>query len=278
MSITDSAVREALRTEIAAEFYTTPQKYLLGADDGLFGERILVGGTDGQIEGAINAEPRPSAMIHGSKWDAYLGNVLAISRDENGELPTFGQLPQMTMQPHMDYIRSLAARFAGETSIPVSSLGIIHDNPASAEAIYAAKEDLIIEAQELNATNGRALKNLALMVTSMLVGRSVDALSDDERAVMPRFRNPAMPSVVSQSDAVIKQVSALPWLAETSVVLEELGYTAEQITRLLSDKRRRRALETVRQMAQPAVATAPGAQTPSEAHPQSRAGEQDAGH
>ena len=30
MSLTDSAVREALRTEVSAEFFTSPQKYLLG--------------------------------------------------------------------------------------------------------------------------------------------------------------------------------------------------------------------------------------------------------
>ena len=36
MSITDSAVREALRTEISAEFFTSPQKYLLGADRDAF--------------------------------------------------------------------------------------------------------------------------------------------------------------------------------------------------------------------------------------------------
>jgi hypothetical protein len=255
MSITDSAVREALRTEVAAEFYTTPQKYLLGADDGLFDEKMPREDTDGPVEGAINGPQRPAQMSRSAMWDAYIGSMFAITRDEQGELPTFGQLPQMTMQPHMDYMRSLAARFAGETNIPVSSLGIIHDNPASAEAIYAAKEDLIIEAQELNATNGRALKNLGLMVMSMLIGRPVDDLTDDERAIAPKFRNPAMPSVVSQSDAIIKQVTALPWLAETTVVLEELGYSAEQITRLLSDKRKASAYETVRSLSQPSPLT-----------------------
>jgi hypothetical protein len=79
------------------------------------------------------------------------------------------------------------------------------------------------------------------MLTAMLAGRPVDELTDDERAITPRFRNPALPSPVSQSDAIVKQVAAIPWIAETRVALEELGYTEEQITRMLSEKRRAEA-------------------------------------
>jgi hypothetical protein len=221
MSITDSAVRCALRTEVAAEFYTTPQKYVLGVEEGTL--------KDSERE----------------KWETYIGNIFALTKGEDGDRPEFGQLPQMTMQPHIDYMRSLAARFAGETSIPISSLGVIHDNPASAEAIYAAKEDLIIETTALNASNGRALKSLGLMVAAMLAGRSLDGLDDEQRAIAPRFKNPSMPSVVSQSDAMVKQIAAIPWIASSRVALEELGYTEEQITRMLSEKRRAEALTSL---------------------------------
>ncbi|WP_167617875.1 phage portal protein [Eubacterium limosum] len=148
----------------------------------------------------------------------------------------------------MDTCENLAAQFAGETGIPISSLGVIHDNPASAEAIYAAKEDLIIEAEGLNETNGAALRNIGLLVAAISANTTIDALPDNAKKMQPRFRNPAIPSVVSQSDAIIKQVSAIPWIAESQVALEELGYTESQITRLLSDKRKfqsRKALEAL---------------------------------
>ena len=51
--------------------------------------------------------------------------------------------------------------------------------------------------------------------------------------------------MVSQSDAIIKQISAIPWIAESQVALEELGYTESQITRLLSDKRKYEAKATL---------------------------------
>ena len=144
MSITDNAMRAALRSEVSAEFFTAPQKYLLGADEDVLGGK--------------------------TKWDAYIGNIFAVSRDENGDMPQFGQLTQGSMQPHIDYMRSLAARFSGETNVPLSELGVVSDNPSSAEAIYAAKEALVVEAQNLNADNGEALAHVALMALAIKEG------------------------------------------------------------------------------------------------------------
>ena len=49
MSITDSAVRTAVRTEISSEFFTSPQKYIMGAD--------------------------PQLFANNSKWEAYMGSL-----------------------------------------------------------------------------------------------------------------------------------------------------------------------------------------------------------
>lgn len=211
-SITDSAVREALRSEVSAEFFTAPQKYLLGADEESFGDK--------------------------SKWDAYIGNIFAVSKDEDGETPKFGQLPQGTMQPHTEYMRTLASRFSGETSVPVSELGVVSDNPSSAEAIYAAKESLVIEAEHLNESNGDALIILGKMALACAQNKAMSELDENELTIEPRFRNPSMPSIVSQADAITKMVAVLPWLSESQVTLEELGFDEAQITRLLNDKRK----------------------------------------
>lgn len=209
MSLTDSAVREALRTEISAEFFTSPQKYLLGADADAFGTQ--------------------------TKWEAYIGNIFAIGRDENGDVPQFGQLTQGTMQPHTEYMRSLAARFAGETNVPISQLGVIHDNPASAEAIYAANEPLIIEAEDLNDGNREALQNIAVMAVSAALNTPISELTPEQSDISAIFKNPAMPSIVSQADAMIKIASAVPEFAETSVFWEELGFAEDTRRRIMSE-------------------------------------------
>ena len=212
MCITDNAMRAALRSEVSAEFFTAPQKYLLGADKDALGGK--------------------------TKWDAYIGNIFAVSRDGNGDIPQFGQLTQGSMQPHIDYMRSLAARFSGETNVPLSELGVVSDNPSSAEAIYAAKEALVVEAQNLNADNGEALAHVALMALAIKEGTTYAEQAARRLRICPKFRNPAMPSVVTQADAMLKDVQAVPWLAESDVLLEELGFSDDQIQRLRSDRDR----------------------------------------
>jgi len=225
MSIIDRAMRCALRMDIAGEFFSAPQRYLLGAEEGVL---------DGR-----------------SKWEAYIYNIFAVSKDEEGDMPKYGQLPQMQLTPLTEQMRALAAEFSGETSIPISSLGIIHDNPASAEGIHAAREDLILEAESLNTTNGNALKNIGLLALAILGGYpSIEAMPDEWKTITPKFKNPARPSVVSQSDAMVKQVAAIPEIGQTTVALEELGYTADQIMRMKAEWVGAAARNTFREIAE----------------------------
>lgn len=226
MAITDSAVREALRSEVSAEFFTAPQKYILGADESIFEEK--------------------------PQWEAYIGCYMALTTNEDGERPEVGQLPQGNMQPHVDYERQLAARFSGETSIPISSLGVIHDNPSSAEAIYAAKEDIVIKAQNFNRDNSSALRRIGRLMYAVSENTSVDKLPQEIASMAPRFMNPAIPSIASQTDAVVKQVSAVPAFANTRVFWEQLGYDDAQITRIQSDIERSQSKQRITTLMAPA--------------------------
>lgn len=197
MSITDSAVRCALGGDISFQFAVAPQKYLIGADRKAFGSK--------------------------TRWEAYIGNIMAVGADGNGDLPKFGQLAQASMQQYVDFMRSLAARFSGETNVPISQLGVIHDNPASAEAIYAASEPLIIECQDLNDNSRETLRELAQMAVAAELDVPVAALPDEMRDFTPNFTNPAMPSVVSMADAAVKIAGAVPGFAGTDAFWKMLG-------------------------------------------------------
>lgn len=211
MNITDSAMRASVRAEISAEFFTSPQKYLLGAD-----------------KDALNGE---------TKWDAYIGNMFCVSRDTNDNVPQFGQLAQGTMQPHLDYIRSLAMRISGETNVPVSELGVIYDNPTSSDAIYAQHEPLVIEAQNLNDDNGTALTNLAIMALATENEKSFKEVRDEHFDVHPKFKDPAMPSPISQGDNVVKLASAFEFYSSSDVALERSGFPDDDVQRLKVDRR-----------------------------------------
>ena len=62
--------------------------------------------------------------------------------------------------------------------------------------------------------------------------------SDELDRLQVNWRDHARPSQAALSDAIVKQVTAMPWLANSDVILEKLGYTDSDITRLLVDKRK----------------------------------------
>ena len=198
MSITDSAVRVALGGDVSYQFAVSPQKFFIGAAKNPFEEK--------------------------TRWEAYIGSMFAAGyNSKDGVMPQFGQLPQASMEPTVAYMRSLATRFAGSTNIPVSQLGIIHDQPASAEAIYAANEPLVIEATDLIDGNRESMKNLARMCIAAELDVPLDELTDKQADVMANYRNPAMPSVVSQADAAVKIAAAVPEFAGTPAFWKMLG-------------------------------------------------------
>lgn len=210
MSITDAALRTVLRAEVSSEFYSSPQRWVLGAD----------------VE----------AFAGDNKWKAVMGRLLALERDEDGEVPQVGQFAAASPQPHTDQLRMWASLFAGEMGLSLNSLGIVQDNPSSAEAMYAAKEDLITDAIRATSTWGRSLvkaMHLAVMLRDGL--DSVPAGLKDMRA---QFTDPSMASPSAQADAFVKRAQVIPGFAESEVGLEMAGLTREQILRFKAEQKR----------------------------------------
>lgn len=241
MSITDRVVRAGFRTEVSSDLYAAPALLLLGADETMF----------------QNAQGERTPL-----WSWYMGRLKSLPKDEDGDKPDLQVIPQQSMEPFLAMKRALAAEFASATSLPISALGIVQDNPSSAEAIYAAKEDLVIEAQNTTRSIGYGLNRIVQDAICLRDGIPVTEMDDEVRNLATRWRNPAMPSVVSQSDAVVKQISAIPELAQTDVALEELGYSAEQIVRIRSQIRRAQAGGVLDRLL--AAAPAPAAPAPQE--------------
>lgn len=216
MSITDSAVRVALGGDVSFQFAVAPQKYMLGVDRDVFAQQ--------------------------ARWETYIGNILALGyNNPDGVMPQFGQLPQASMQQYVDYMRALASRFAGETNVPLHMLGVVTDNPSSAEAIYAASEPLIIECQDLNDGSRDSLKSLAMMCIAAERDKALDELTDEEKNITANFVNPAMPSIVSQADAMVKIASVVPEFAGTDTFFEQVGMAEDIRKKAISEMRRKKA-------------------------------------
>ena len=218
----DGYVRTIANATIGLEFATSPQKYLLGV-------------SDEQFEAVVN-----------DKFRQYIGSILtATSNPETGEKPTFGQLQQGTLSPHVEMIRVLATQFSAASGLSVTDTGVVNDaNPTSSDAILAQSQTLVAMAEQLNIGNGDALRNIALMAIAIANNIRMDELTQDQLDVVAHFKNPAMPSVAMTADAAIKIASARENFAKTDTFLEMIGFDKADIRRIKAQESRNRGMST----------------------------------
>lgn len=222
----DGYVRTIANATIGLEFATSPQKYLLGV-------------TDEQYDVIIN-----------QKFKQYVGSILASTNNpETGEKPTFGQLTQGSITPHVEMIRILATQFSAATGLTVTDTGVINEaNPTSSEAIIAQSQTLIGMAEQLNISNGDSLRTIALMAIAIAEDKALDALTEEEQDVIAHFKNPAMPSVAVTADAAIKIASSRDGFAKTDTFLEMIGFDKADIRRIRAQESRAQGLSTLREL------------------------------
>lgn len=110
-----AAKRTLERAEVTAEFYSFPQKYVVGTSQ--------------------DADPI-------EKWKATVSSLLEFSKDADGDSPTVGQFSTASMSPFIEQLRMYASLFAGGSGLTLDDLGFPSDNPSSVEAIKAAHENL----------------------------------------------------------------------------------------------------------------------------------------
>ena len=136
MNLMQGALRTMLRSEVSAEFYSFPQKYITG----------LSQDADGF-----------------DKWKATMSSFLALTKDDEGDKPSLGQFTQQSMSPYTEQLRTFAAFFAGETGLTLDDLGFVTDNPSSAEAIKASHENLRLAARKAQKTFGSGFLNVGYL-------------------------------------------------------------------------------------------------------------------
>lgn len=117
-SLTRDAVRTMWHMEISSAFHAAPKLALLGLDDE-------------QFDALSQRKPQ-----------LYMDSVFMSTRDGNGNVPELKQISGNSPQPFIEQLRCLAGFFSGATGVPISSLGIVQDNPISAEAMATSKKTL----------------------------------------------------------------------------------------------------------------------------------------
>lgn len=209
--IVDEVGRLKIRYEIAAEFYSAPQRYVNG---------LAEGATDN------------------TNLESALGKLWAITKDEDGEHPEIGQLAQMSINQFSDQKKDLARDFCAETALTLRNLGYETSNPTSAESLSAMSDDLLLEAQESQTELGRQYKEIA--ISMRLVLDKNNNIPDGLKTIEPVWKPLFQLDIGSAGDAAIKLLQAMPELAGTTTLYRMLGMSIRDAEELLRNRNNQR--------------------------------------
>lgn len=205
--IIQEVARLKRRSEIAQEFYSTPQRYING----------------------LAAGAQKDASL-----DSAIGKIWAINVDENGDKPDIGQLAQMTIDQFNDAKKDLARDFCSETALTLRNLGYETGNPTSAESLTAMSDDLLLEAVKSQEEMGEQIKQIAI-TTRMLVS-GIAAVPTELKKIVPSWKPIFQLDIGAAGDAVYKLFTVMPELQGTVSGYRMLGIGIREAEQLASKR------------------------------------------
>lgn len=227
VGLTEAAMRVCARLEGQSDVYSIPHMLLLGA-----------------TAEALRSEQG------GAAWRLGIGKVLGLPDDDdpNNENPraSVQMIQAASPDPHLAQLKQYAQLFSGESSIPVTSLGVSDmANPTSAESYVASREDLIAEAETAMDTMSPAIERAVARTLAYYQGVDVP---DDAWGLRAKWYSPAHTSRAAAADAGAKIIGSVPWLADTDVALDLVGMDPDLVERAIAERgaaRARSLLDTV---------------------------------
>lgn len=210
-SYTDSAMRTLLGAEVAREFYSAPQRYILGADEDLF----------------LDSDGNPL-----NPWSVYQGRILGVPANQDGQMPQVGQFSAGSTSPYFEQVRVYAQLIAAETAIPASYLGFTTENPASADAIRQMEARLVKRAERRQKQFGRAWTEVAKLSLLIRDGQLPAEAAD----IRPAWRDPSTPTRAASADEAVKLIAAGVLPSDSEIIYNRIGLSETDKQVLRSEK------------------------------------------
>ena len=220
-TLTDDAIRCLWHMQVSGAFYSMAKLYMTGL-------------TDEQFD---------AVMENKSKYQ--LSRLLALTVGADGQNPNVGQLSGNSPQPFIDELRALACQFSGATGVPLNSLGIVQDNPSSAEAIQAAREDICLVAERDIEADKATLRRVMQAAMAIEKNTTVDMLDAGDADIMASFASPMLYSLSSRTDAAIKIAAVDDGFAGSKPFHEMVGFDEATTASLESERRRAQAVNAI---------------------------------
>ena len=218
-TLTDDAIRCMFHMQVSGAFYSMAKLWATGLTDEQF---------DSMME---NKDKFQLARM-----------LLLTANDETDRDPNVGQLSGNSPQPFIDELRSLAAQFSGATGVPLSSLGIIQDNPSSAEAIQSGREDICLIAKRDIAADKATLRRVMHAAMAIETNTTTDALDDGLRDVQAKFSDPILHTLSERSDWALKVNSVAPGFGKTDVALIGMGIDESDLPEVKASMRQEQGM------------------------------------
>jgi len=214
-TLTDDAIRCMWHMQISGAYYSVPKLALL------------------------NLLPEQYESVISDKLKYQLDKVLATEVDESGGPgTTVQQFSGNSPQPFVDELRALASQFSGATGVPLNSLGIVQDNPSSAEAIGASREDICLIAQRDIDEDRRTIERVVRAAVAVEQNTTTDRLDEGALGIRASFADPLIHSRSEMADWAVKINSMRPSFGQTDVAARMVGIDDADLESVKSDETR----------------------------------------
>lgn len=242
IGITEKAMRDVLNMDVAGAFWTFPQRYMLGVDSGLFADDV--------VGEAVVVDENGKKVKLKTRLETYINSILALTRDEQGNVPTVGQFSPLDPGGLIRVFENDAQRFSGATHVPLGQLGVLSNTYTSSDALGAANDPLILDVEAMNDENADHMAEVARLMMCVARNCTVDGLTDEERAVEAYFADPSQPTLAARADGWTKLAAVDGSIVGTQVWYEGLGLSHATIDRLESEKQSQSATDSLAKIAE----------------------------
>ena len=214
-TLTDDAIRCMWHMQVSGAFYSVPKLAFL------------------------NLLPEQYEAVISDKLKYQLDKVLATEVDESGGPGTaIQQFSGNSPQPFVDELRALASQFSGATGVPLNSLGIVQDNPSSAEAIGASREDICLIAQRDIDEDRKTIERVVRAAIAIETNTTIGKLDEGARGIDAKFADPLIHTRSEMADWAVKVTSMRPSFGQTDVAARMVGIDDADLESVKSDETR----------------------------------------
>lgn len=210
-NLVDDAIRCMWHMQVSGAFYSMAKLYMTGL-------------TDEQFDAVMD-----------KKSEHQLSRILALTKAEGDTAPNVGQLSGNSPEPFIAELRALACQLSGATGVPLNSLGIVQDNPSSAEAIGASREDICLIAERDIEADSSTLERVCRAALAIDANTTTDALENVD--ITAGFASPMLNSMAAKADWVLKFGSMREGFGKTDVAALMMGMDKATLKDLKKEER-----------------------------------------